>query len=62
MPWVTFVRDFDWPVPGAKSATTIAYKAGMRVLVKKQCAEDAAKVGALDGARESSPCDEPPPN
>lgn len=47
MPWVDFSRDFDWRVPGAKSKTTIAYKAGMKVLVKQQCADEAEAAGAL---------------
>ena len=48
MPWVIFKKDFDWQVPGTKSKTTIAYKAGMKVLVKQKCADDAAAAGVLD--------------
>jgi hypothetical protein len=47
MPWVTFIRDFDWRVPKAKSKTTIAYKAGMKALVKQACADEAQAAGAL---------------
>ena len=55
MPWVDFSRDFDWRVPGAKSKTTIAYKAGMKVLVKQQCADEAEAAGALVTAAEREP-------
>lgn len=48
MPWVTFKIDFDWRIPNAKSRTTIAYKAGSRVLVKQACADDAKAAGAFD--------------
>lgn len=42
MPWVRFVRDFDWwPQP----RVTIAYKAGSVVLVTRRCAERAVAAG-----------------
>lgn len=55
MPWVTFSADYGWRVPNAKSHTVIAYKTGMKVLVKQACADDAKAAGVLvEGAHEES--------
>ena len=43
---VTFLRDFDWKPPEKKGRITIAYKAGMCLLVRKLCAADAIAAGA----------------
>lgn len=42
MPWVSFDRDFDWR---PKQGVTIAYKAGMHLLVTTPCAEAAIAAG-----------------
>ena len=39
-----FTGNFNWRVP-VKHPVVIAYKAGMTVLVKRTCAEDAVKAG-----------------
>ncbi len=41
MPWVNFVRDFNYKKP----SFTIAYKAGMTINVKKDCADEAIAQG-----------------
>lgn len=43
---VTFLRDFDWQPPERNGRVTIAYKAGMCLLVRKICAADAIAAGA----------------
>ena len=47
---VTFLRDFDWQPPERKGRVTIAYKAGMCLLVRKICAADAIAAGAAVAA------------
>lgn len=39
-------RDFDWKVPGTKSHTLIALKAGQTYTVKRECCDAAVKAGA----------------
>lgn len=48
---ITMLRDFDWRVPDAKSATTIALKSGETYTVKRQCADDAVAAGAALGSQ-----------
>lgn len=43
---IGMLRDFDWPVPGAKSKTFVALKSGLSYTVKRQCALDAIAAGA----------------
>lgn len=49
MPWVEFSRDFDWSPPSLRGRVTIAYRAGMRLLVTTPCAlaAEAAGKGAV---------------
>ncbi len=48
--WVRFVKDFDFS-PGARNGrVTIAYKAGMRVNVTRECHAAAHAAGALEEA------------
>jgi hypothetical protein len=42
MPWVRFTDNFDWR---PKPQVTIAYKAGMHLLVTTPCAEQAVAAG-----------------
>jgi hypothetical protein len=44
--WVRFVSDFDWYPPEKKGRVHVAYKAGMRLLVRRKCAADAIAAGA----------------
>lgn len=44
--WVRFLMDFDWYPPELKGRVHIAYKAGMAMLVRRKCGEDAIKAGA----------------
>lgn len=47
MPRIRFTADFDYkPVPGV----TIAYRAGMERLVKRDCADQAVKAGKAERA------------
>ena len=43
---VIFTKDFDWYPPELKGRSHIAYKAGMNLLVRKNCAADAMKARA----------------
>jgi hypothetical protein len=45
---VTFLRDFDWKPPEKNGRVTIAFKAGMCLLVRKRCAADAIAAGAAE--------------
>lgn len=44
MPWVRFVRDFTY-VPSLRRSVSIAYKPGMVLFVKRECAEQAILLG-----------------
>lgn len=63
---IEMVRDFDWRVPGAKSATMIALKAGQSYTVKRACAESVVAAGAgveieAPGKTATDPCAPSPP-
>jgi len=46
--WVRFTRDFDWSPPETGGRVTMAYKAGMKLMVRRQCADEAiAKRAAI---------------
>ncbi|OAM77701.1 hypothetical protein A3840_08705 [Devosia elaeis] len=45
MPWVRFKADFDWR---PRQGVTIAYKAGMHLLVTTRCAEAAIAAGKAE--------------
>ena len=51
MPWVRFTRDFDWDVPERNRRVTIAYKRGMKRLVRTACAQEAIRAGAAVAVR-----------
>jgi hypothetical protein len=42
VPWVRFTGDFDWSPPERGGRVTIAYRAGMVLLVTTACATAAA--------------------
>lgn len=43
--WVRFLADFDWHPPEKKGRVHIAYKAGMTLLVRRICGEQAIAAG-----------------
>lgn len=45
MPWIKFSEDFDFSPAASKGLATIAYKAGMRRNVTRECAEKALAAG-----------------
>lgn len=45
MPWFQFTDDFNWHVPERNGIVTIAYKDGMKLLVREACAAEAEKAG-----------------
>ena len=45
MPRVTFIRNYDWPIPGKRGM--IAFKAGWSGLITTQQAKDAKQAGVL---------------
>lgn len=47
MPWVIFIKDFDWNPPEKKGTITICFKTGMKVFVRRKCAEDAKSAGVV---------------
>lgn len=53
--WVRFIRDFDWHPPEKKGRVHIAYKAGMRLLVRRKCAADAIAAGAAQLLERETP-------
>lgn len=66
MPWVRFVRAFDWDPPERRGLTTIAFAAGEPVCVRIACAAAAVAAGAAVrvkrpasdvGRREGRPAD-----
>ena len=40
-PWIEFTADFDFSPAASKGASTVAYKAGMKSNVTRECAEKA---------------------
>lgn len=46
MPWVRFVRAFDWDPPERRGLTTIAFSAGSTACVRIACAAAAVADGA----------------
>lgn len=46
MPWVKFLSDFNWSPPERRGRVTIAYVRGMKLLVRRKCAEQAVAAGA----------------
>lgn len=57
MPWFEFTHDFNWHVPERKGAVTIAYKAGMKLLVREACIADAEAAGRGHRYRKDDPED-----
>lgn len=45
MPRVSFIKDYDWPIPGKRGM--IAFKAGWSGLITTQQAKDAKAAGVL---------------
>lgn len=45
MPWLAFTADFDFSPVAHGGRVTIAFKAGMRMLVTRECAEAAIAAG-----------------
>lgn len=43
---VRFTQDFDWYPPEKNRQVHIAFKRGMELLVRRQCARDAIAAGA----------------
>jgi len=43
---VTFIKDFDFYPPELNGRSHVAYKAGMSLMVRKVCADQAIKAGA----------------
>lgn len=42
---IEMTGDFDWKVPGAKSHTLVALKAGRAYTVRRECADAAVAAG-----------------
>jgi len=47
MPKATFLKDFDWDVPGARTKTVRAYKKDSTVTVTTECLNAARAIGAV---------------
>ena len=47
MPWVTFSHDFDFYPAARKGRVAVAYKAGMKVNVTRECVTAADDAGVL---------------
>lgn len=45
--WVSFTRNYDWRPP-EEPRIVIAFKTGMRVPVRRKCADDAVAAGAAE--------------
>ena len=45
--WVTFAKDFDFSPASLRGRVTIAYKAGMRAKVTRECVDAACAADAL---------------
>jgi len=54
MPWVRFVKDFDF-VPARKRTISIAFKRGMVVLVTTECFGAAYIAGAAERTEKPRP-------
>lgn len=52
MPWVEFTADYKYPIPGKPAH--IAYKAGMKLQVTKDCREAAHMAGAITDLKVSN--------
>lgn len=48
MPRVRFTGDFDWSPPEFNGRVTMAYKAGMTLIVTTPCAEAAVAAGKAE--------------
>lgn len=55
---VRFLRDFDWSPPEHGGRTTMAYKAGQVVTVRRKAGEDAIAAGAAEEAANGQSDDE----
>ncbi|WP_139975839.1 hypothetical protein [Ochrobactrum sp. CGA5] len=55
MAWVHFVKDFNYMKP----SFTIAYKAGMTLNVKKDCADEAIAKGCAEAVKAPRKGEEP---
>jgi hypothetical protein len=59
MPWVRFIRDFDWHPRKLNRRSNVSFKAGMRLMVTREAADDAIAVGAATSdSRKSETSDE----
>lgn len=45
MPWIKFSEDFDFSPAASKGLSTLAYKAGTKANVTRECAEKALAAG-----------------
>jgi hypothetical protein len=48
LPWITFSKNFDWSPAKFNGRVTLALPAGLKKLVTRECAEAAAKAGAIE--------------